>query len=222
MSKKYILLDTNVLIDYYVNNDHKIVKLIDFLIENAKKNKVQLLISNICIAEVFKVLAQEHYLKENKNCPIDKYWDIKQRFSDHVTRSFKYGRFQQFHQFDLKSLHIVNADLIFRPAMLFAKSNYPKIHISTIDLLLLAQGIELSFLFTDHKFCILTSDGFIYDLAKHLKTQKNGIVSKSECIYKSQQESGNTEYLGDFNYPCVYNANDKNILATVASILGSK
>jgi|YNPBryBLVA2012_1023415.scaffolds.fasta_scaffold00443_10 hypothetical protein len=217
---KHILLDTNVLVNYYERGSKS--AFMRLLHQNAQQHRALLHISNVCIAEVFKIFASHCFCE--KTITPDTYWRIKEQFSRDVTRSFRYAAPQLYHEFRLTAYHIVHADLVFRRAMEYLQAHdrdgacTPGKHISTMDLLLIAQGIEMNHLHGDDNVMVLTGDKLLYDIGVNLRAHDTP-EEKAACIaqHPTPEILAN---IAPFRYPRVEYFHASDITNTMVAFLG--
>lgn len=210
--RKYILLDTNVLLNYYYNENEDVTRIMNLLTTNLSKS-VTLFMPNFCTAEFFKILSSECFYK--KSLSTEKFCKLKQNFINDISRDYKFNRLQKYVTVDLNHYHLFNAHLVYEPAMeymrtyhedpYFKKNPQAKKYISTFDLLVIAQGIELGHIHGYENFCILTSDQLMYDIVAHLR--KAGMHRRYVRLPEDTNES--YPYLKYFQYPQILKATEK-------------
>lgn len=215
MNKKFFLLDTNVVVDYYVGNP-KVKKVFEDLLNKQKNNKCIIFIPNFCIGEAFNILANLCYYK-NEISPED-FKKAKMKLISDVSRDYEYKRPQIYCHVELSRYHLLNAHLIYQPAWDFLKRSHEqgkyikkdgsKKFPSTFDLLVIAQGIELAHTYSDNDFAILTSDEVVLELCKYFRTLTHEErISFIKLIEDSPDAFKN---LSSFKYPRAIDARDYN------------
>jgi len=218
---KHILLDTNVLVSYYERGCE--ATFMRLLHDNVQRHRAILYISNVCIAEVFKIFAAHCFCAEERRIDEDTYWRIKEQFSRDVTRSFRYAAPQLYHELRLTAYHVVHADLVFRRALEYQETHSRACtrgkHISTVDLLLIAQGIEMNHLHGDDNVMVLTGDKLLYDIGVNLRAHDTP-HEKAACI----TQKPTPEILANiapFRYPRVEYFHAPDITNTMVAFLGA-
>lgn len=164
---KYILLDTSVLVGYYIPESisapaHDKIRIILESCRTGMQPDWYLMIPNIVIAEVFSTFAKYCFATWNqqvkRNLPngLDKrrYNTIRRLFHEHIHN----GHF--FHQIELNRYHILGIDLIAPIDHYFEhfRGKKNKRPMQTADMLILSMGIYLNHQFGHDKFMILTAD----------------------------------------------------------------
>lgn len=182
---KYFLLDTNIIVAYYLPQascskkaSERARMIIDYVKKGGAPNWV-LLIPNIAIAEAFNTFAKYCYGKWNphvkKNIPggLDqrKYKTIRKKFRDHIHNG------KLFHQIELNRYHILYSDLISPLDHYYQiyRKRGNKAPLQTMDILILAMGIELNHLLGAERFYVITADNRMNDLNEKArnKTEKS-------------------------------------------------
>lgn len=212
--RKYFLIDANVLIDYYMGENSLVCKTFDDL-ENRRKNQplspLTIFVPNFCIVEVYKALATRRYC-EGVDHPLNEpdYKRIVKTFSYDISRSDhwsgiddrrvkeKESLYQKYYHLELSRYHVLNTQLIY-PFMSRVFSKEDKHHLSTIDILIIAQGIELTKYLGRSDCAILTSDKKLINLGRILLSLK-GSDLKSHGLMENACEF----------YPAVLDARDFN------------
>ena len=125
MTKKFFLLDTNVIVDFYTG-DPRIKKVFTELRKGGQRGEYLIFIPNFCIGEVFSVLASKCYYEERVNEKIteDKFKKAKWDFIDDVSRDDEYKRLQLYYHVELNRYHLFNAHLVYQPAWEFLKKEH--------------------------------------------------------------------------------------------------
>jgi len=219
MSRKIFLLDSNVLVDFYMGQP-KVTEVIRKLREERKFGKCLMFIPNYCIGEALCAFAKKcHYEDEITE---EKFKKIKWDFINEVSRDYEFKREQQYSHIELNRYHLFNAHLVYQPAWEFMRTNqfrykkpdnYPKIPYAT-DLLVIAQGIEMTHMYSEREFAILTSDQLLIDICEHLQTLDE--KARMKFVKKDNEDEAKTEgsnnlsfkYLTSFRYPNALNARD--------------
>ena len=176
MTKKVYLLDANVLIDYYIDQCPSVIHFVDKIKAERETGKCLIYVPNICIAEVFSVFARTYFYKQEGKKEYE-YREKKWSFINDISRDYKYKRFQHFTHLELNRYHMIHAHLVYQPAFEYLRLAHMKgVHVkdgkqqfpSAIDLLVIAQGIEMTGLYSDEEFSLVTADRLISSLCEHL------------------------------------------------------
>lgn len=161
--RHFFLLDTSAcacIYDAAVPDESYARKAMTTLIAKRGENRAFLYLPNFCVAEVFNTFAKWHF-RQKKISPSE-YDQIKKAFRLQVSGS----RF--FYNYQLNRYHVLNTDYIVQ-AEHSHKLNDKKNFLSTLDILIIAMGIELAKIHGDSNFLILTNDGRIKKICNHLK-----------------------------------------------------
>lgn len=211
MTKKIFLLDANVLVDYYLRQEPKIIETMRELRKKRYEGKCLLFIPNFCVAEVFSTFARNIYSKAMSGKFVK---DAKEIFIDEVSRDYEYKRYQYYCHIELNRYHLLHAHLVYKPTWEYVyknRNNYRdkkgnlKPPPSTFDLLVIAQGIEMTSLYSDEEFALLTSDAWMIDICNYLHEltdeQKYALVNRNNDNNKNIPEN-----LSSYKYPKILNA----------------
>ena len=204
MPNKVLLLDSNILVDYYLQERSSIVQSMKALKKARQEGRCRLFIPNFCIAEVFSTFARKCYLNNDLNEAQSR--RAKWAFVDEISRDYEYARYQFFTHIELNRYHLFNGHMVYTPAWEFVSSlhhegrfegKYP----STFDLLVIAQGIEMTSLYSEDNFRLVTSDALMLEICNYL--QKIEKDQKLSYITKQKKEGSAYKYLDEFKYPKV-------------------
>ncbi len=155
---KYYLIDTSALV-YAFENTGK-TKL-DFFKEKAN-DEAFLYIPQFCVTEVLNTFARFFY--KNKNIGPDSYTKWRNEFLKSVrNRKILYA-------YDLHRYHNLNADKVFRfehKTPVKQKEHY----LSTVDILIIAMGMELKKIHCDEEVIIVSRDGRLVRISRKLSVK---------------------------------------------------
>jgi len=194
--EKYMLLDTNVIVGYYIPESlsEPARTHIHNVLESCRKGaqpEWYLMIPNIVIVEVFSVFAKycfatwNNFVKRRLPGGLDqrRYKTICKRFHDHVHN----GRF--FHQVELNRYHVLGVDLIAPIDHYFQhfRGKSRKKPMETVDMLILSMGIYFSHQFGKERFMILTADRRMSAICEKARSgirkntaKKLGLIEKAD------------------------------------------
>jgi predicted nucleic acid-binding protein len=180
--EKYFLLDSSIIVAYYLpesSRSKKAAERVTDIIDYVRKGGTSdwlLIVPNIVVAEVFNAFSKYCYGKWNehvkKNLPggMDqrRYKRIRNKFRDHIHNG------KLYHQIELNRHHVLYTDLI------SPLDHYYRIYrkrsrvvpLQTMDVLILAMGIELSHMLGHERFCVITADHRMNDLCSLLNSRK--------------------------------------------------
>ena len=209
MARKVVLLDTNVLVDYYLKQRDNVVQAVELLKKERQDGRCLLFIPIFCVAEVFSTFAKRCFMERKIN--EETFLNAKWKFAEDVSRDYEYARYQYFAHLPLDRYHLFHAHLVYAPAWkrvleLQLSGKYREQYPSTFDLLVIAQGIELSSLYSDNDFRLLTSDKLMIEICNYLLTlKKEEMIS---FIRKPNENRGKYKNLDQFRYPKVLDGSD--------------
>lgn len=221
MAKKIVLLDSNVIVDYYLNRDRKVIESMDMLKARREQGQCIISIPNFCIGEVFSSFANICFYKDkdrlgdryDPEAASKRFVEAKYKFIDELSRDYQYKRFQYFSHVELNRYHLFNAHLVYEPAWkhlkaLHEKKMFTDKYPSTFDLLVIAQGIEMTSIYSDSEFALMTSDKLMIDICNYLRNNiKN--PDKVKLVEKPPAGDASFKYLVNFRYPVIIDAKSK-------------
>lgn len=167
MKRKNFILDTNVMVGYFVENK--------FAIINELKNKsypIQFFLPNIVIAEVYKVFSRkivEEGLKLEEDPGKSKFYGWFEKFSSQISRRdqwLKGDKAPTFINLDFQRYHLLNCQHIFHFLIYFNKEN--NCEVGNIDMLIVGQAIELTRLLGRENIALLTNDSNLVKFGRYL------------------------------------------------------
>lgn len=208
--KKIFLLDTNVLVGYYLKQNPSVMDVVGYLKKLREGGACLLFIPNFCIAEVFSTFSKLCYYRDISE---KEFKEAKENFINDVSRDDEYKRYQYYNHYELNRYHLFDAHMVYQPFWEYVvrshiegkhktKEGYRKFP-SSFDLLTIAQGIELTMLYSDEDFAILTSDQFIIDICNYLRRLKD---KDKISFIKRKEECSEHKNLSKFEYPRVLDA----------------
>jgi predicted nucleic acid-binding protein len=211
-TKKVYLLDANVLIDYYIDRCPSVIRFVDNIKAERETGECLIYVPNICIAEVFSVFSRTYFYKQ-EGANESEYREKKWSFINDISRDYKYKRFQHFTHLELNRYHMIHAHLVYQPAYEYLRSAHKNgVHVkdgrpqfpSAIDLLVIAQGIEMTGLYSDEEFSLVTADKLISELSKYL----SGLTDSDRKRFLKGNNANNEELknLSAYRYPVCVNA----------------
>jgi len=197
---KYFLLDTNVLVGFYIEEalSQQAQSNIKSILESCRAGKHPdwfLLVPNIVIAEVFSTFAKWRFAKWNPHVKKVLPSGIGQRRYKNINCQFHNdihnGHF--FHQVELNRYHILGVDLI-APIdhyfLYYKNPNSNKLPMQTSDMLILSIGINLNHQFGKERFSILTSDRRMSVICEKARAGIKPSTVKKLGILKKAEELG--------------------------------
>lgn len=186
VSRKYILLDANIVVAYYVpsaGTDEKTTLRIQSIIDSARTNTTNFFfyIPNFCIAEVFSVMAK-CALGRNKKLDARNYRSAKKDFRNDIHNS------NLLYHYELSRYHVLAMDLIapishyFKAARKPRKGKDKKLSaIGTFDQLILAMGLHLAKIHGSENVVVVSNDERLIRVLKHAK-EKTIVPATKEKI----------------------------------------
>ena len=184
--EKYFLLDSSILVAYYLpeaSRSKKVAERVRGIIDYVRKGGTSdwiFIVPNIVVAEVFNTFSKYCYGKWNeyvrKNLPggMDqrRYKRIRKEFRNHIHNG------KLYHQIELNRYHILYTDLIspldhYYQIYRARKRRKPVVPLQTMDILILAIGIELNHILGRERFCLITDDHRMHDLCNKLNNMSN-------------------------------------------------
>ena len=208
--KKILLLDANVLVDYYLKQKKKIIESVENLRGARLSGRCLLFVPIFCIAETFSTFAKKRFLNStpkkkdaiNVNISLEAKW----AFDRDVSREYEFHKIQYFTPLPLDRYHLFNAHLVYEPAwkrIAELQRKYPKDFgkkfLSTFDLLVIAQGIEMTYLYHEEDFRLITSDVLMLRICEYLRTLKE--PDKLSFARREREDDGQYTFRKDFKYP---------------------
>lgn len=219
--EKYVVLDTNVLVGYYIPDAiaEPARSNIRIFLESCRTGKQPdwyLLIPNLVIAETFSTFAKYCFATWNphikkslpKGLDTRRYKNVRKRFHEHIHN----GLF--FHQVELNRYHVLAIDLIAPIDHYFQhyKGKKNKSPMQTADMLILAMGIHLNHQLGKDRFSIITADRRMSAICEKARAGINDNTAEKLGIREKAEELG-YGYSPDI-YPRVINLHvkDKKLL----------
>lgn len=180
-STKYFLIDANAIIDYYTGSNRDTWRIFKNIEEKRRiysDHCIIVFIPNFCIFEVYKNLASMCYGR--KKIEEETYKKVRQDFSNDISRTDQWSGIddikvkekvskkykQKYFHLELSRYHILNGHYIYPFVHLAEDKEH---HLSSLDVLIIAQGIELTKMYGKDNFAILTSDKGICKLGEILQ-----------------------------------------------------
>ncbi len=169
------IFDASGLVSYLTNRPSRTRQILDYLIEQRKvHHQATLFVPNFCVAEVFNALAKFRFdltVEAEKRLNEAQYRDCLKRFR----KLIHWG--EVFYPYDLNRYHILAADDIIPAEQQLPrrpKRNSPAIYdrLSTLDILVIAMGMELAYLFEEENVTLITGDERMKFVADDLKNTR--------------------------------------------------
>jgi len=192
---KYILLDANVLVGYYLPEavSSRVAHRIESILECCRKGKCRewyLLVPNLVIAEVFTTFAKYCYATWNSHVKKALPDGLDQRRYKRVCRIFHQhihnGQF--LHQVELNRYHILAVDLIApidNHYQFYRGKRRRKTPMGTADILILAMGIHLNHQFGHQRFLIVTADRRMTDICGRAASMNKNTAERLGIVQKA-------------------------------------
>ncbi|OIO01165.1 hypothetical protein COY52_07165 [Candidatus Desantisbacteria bacterium CG_4_10_14_0_8_um_filter_48_22] len=215
MTKKFFLLDANVIVDYYLGR-HEVQRVFNDLLRRRQEGRCLIFIPDFCISEIFSTFAKKCYYEKDARDRISEqqFRKAKWDFIDDTSRDLEYKRAQPYTHVELSQNHLINAHLVYQPAWDFVKKEHVRKKLvrkdgtykfpSTFDLLVIAQGVEMAKLYSDEDFVILTSDEVMLEICRHLRNLRH--ADKVSYIKRNESRLEAYHNLPSFKYPRAINA----------------
>jgi len=186
--RKFFVLDTNIIVDNFVEKKYAHKRL-----ENIKSGVAGytfFILPNICIAEVYKVIAKKILIENAKNLNdigvMNEYKQVRNEFSKQISRTDQWINIDDskvvsrnvapsYYNLDFQRYHLLNCQHLypfiakFNKKLKFEKNK----EISNVDMFIVAQTMELTYLFDVNHVCLLTNDGDLVEFGNYLQNLPN-------------------------------------------------
>lgn len=158
----YFLLDANVLVAYYCQDEPASVRnQARSLFFAQSQGKAFLYVPNFCVAEVLRAFAKKCWSEQlyGKGAEADQSFEaFKKAFLDDVIGS------KLLYSYELSRRHLILAHQVYEGAakLSFRKGSPP----SAFDTLLIAMGLDLQRIHSRERFYVVTTDGPVFDVCQ--------------------------------------------------------
>ena len=186
--RKFILLDANVVVAYYLpraTNSSKTSKLSREIIESVRSKATDnfFYIPNFCVAEVFSAFYKHAYSRWNLH--VKKHGPIDKRVLNTVRNQFRNDihNASLFYHYELSRYHVITVDLISPINHYYkmgrkAKGKKHSSPASTFDQLIISMGMHLVKIHGLDNVAIMTTDDRIEKIVNKCKTVIGSKVHK--------------------------------------------
>lgn len=182
--RKFFVLDTNIIVDNFVEKKYAHKHL-----ENIKSKVAGytfFILPNICIAEVYKVIARKILIENAKNLndidTMKEYKQVRNEFSTQISRTDQWINIDEskvvnhniapsYYNLDFQRYHLLNCQHLYPFIAKFNKNlkTEKNKEISNVDMFIVAQTMELTYLFDVNHVCLLTADRDLIEFGNYLQ-----------------------------------------------------